>query len=236
MDPTKKELYTTKRSSGIDCSDINIIETWELIKNDNNNIKWLLIGYLNQSKVTLINNGEDFNDLLVLLNDDECYFGVLRCKIDKNDKFFTFSFVGENVNGMKKGKASMHRSAILNLFEVHGTVSINGLAEANPTTFIQQIALQSRTDPSNKNHPEQQQQQQHEEVKEQQQQVQQQEQQQHEQEDGKYLLWKHELSVLASMGFVDKDDCIIQLERYSNQSRTSQEILQLAVFDLLKRS
>lgn len=149
MDPTKKELYTTKRSSGIDCNDNNIIETWELIKNDNNSLKWLLIGYSNPSKVILLQSGENFEELLTFLNDDECFFGVFRCQIEGNDKFFTFSFVGENVNGMKKGKASMHRSAVLNLFEVHGSVSINGLAEANPITFIQQIALQSRANPAN---------------------------------------------------------------------------------------
>lgn len=57
-------------------------------------------------------------------------------------------FVGENVNGMKKGKASMHKPAILNCFEVHGSVAINGTAEATVDNIISQISQQSRASPS----------------------------------------------------------------------------------------
>ena len=35
MDPTKKELYTAKRSSGVDLTDPAISEEWEKVKSDN---------------------------------------------------------------------------------------------------------------------------------------------------------------------------------------------------------
>mgnify|MGYP003385774428 FL=1 len=35
MDPTKKELYGAKRSSGVDTSDPEIAEAWEKVKDDN---------------------------------------------------------------------------------------------------------------------------------------------------------------------------------------------------------
>jgi hypothetical protein len=144
MDPTKKELYTAKRSSGVDCSDPRIIEMWERVKDDHDPIQWLLIGYLNSSTVVLIQSGERFDEMLSYMNDDECLFGALRGKVSGADKFFSLSFVGENVNGMKKGKASMHKSAVLNLFEVHGSITLSGQCEANPTVATQQISQQFR--------------------------------------------------------------------------------------------
>jgi hypothetical protein len=144
MDPTKKELYTAKRSSGVDCSDPRILEIWEKIKDDHEPTQWLLIGYINPSTVVLTHYGERFDEMLSYMNDDECLFGVLRGKISGADKFFSLSFVGENVNGMKKGKASMHKSSVLNMFEVHGSITLSGQAEANPTVATQQIAQQFR--------------------------------------------------------------------------------------------
>jgi hypothetical protein len=147
MDPTKKELYTAKRSSGVDCSDPRILEEWERIKDEHNPTQWLLIGYSNSSTVNLIQNGEKFEEMLSFMTDDECLFGVFRVRLSGADKFCSLSFVGENLNGMKKGKASMHRSAILNLFEVHGSVSISGQGEANVLSVIQQISQQFRASP-----------------------------------------------------------------------------------------
>jgi hypothetical protein len=34
MDPTKKELYSAKRSSGVDTSDPEIAAAWERVKDD----------------------------------------------------------------------------------------------------------------------------------------------------------------------------------------------------------
>jgi hypothetical protein len=147
MDPTKKELYTAKRSSGVDCSDPRILEMWEMVKDEQNPTQWLLIGYSNSATVNLTQHGERIDEMLSFMTDDECLFGVFRIKLSGADKFCSLSFVGENLNGMKKGKASMHRSAILNLFEVHGSVSISGQGEANLTSIIQQISQQFRASP-----------------------------------------------------------------------------------------
>ena len=147
MDPTKKELYTAKRSSGVDTSDPKILEMWERLKDDHDPIQWLLIGYTSPSSVALIQSGERFDEMLSHMNDDECFFGALRGKVSGADKFFSLSFVGENVNGMKKGKASMHKSAVLNLFEVHASIALSGHCEANPIVATQQISQQFRVSP-----------------------------------------------------------------------------------------
>lgn len=42
MNPEKKELYTAKRSSGLDVSDPDILEKWSQIKDDSNPLKFLL--------------------------------------------------------------------------------------------------------------------------------------------------------------------------------------------------
>jgi hypothetical protein len=58
--------------------------------------------------------------------------------------------------------------------------------------------------------------------------------------------WQHELSILSTMGFTDRDDCIARLEKFSATPRlgfllgsqtppSSTEILQQTIFDLLRR-
>jgi len=47
------------------------------------------------------------------LNDDTIAFGGFRL----SGKYVRFQQIGENVNGMKKGNASLHKNAIFNLLE-----------------------------------------------------------------------------------------------------------------------
>lgn len=53
--------------------------------------------------------------------------------------------MGDTVNGMKKGKASLHKAAVFNCFEVHGGISANGVEEANIETIAKQIAQLTNT-------------------------------------------------------------------------------------------
>ena len=53
MDVTKKELYTTKRSSGVDISDSHIIPTLDLIKQDSASENWAWLVMVDIAKVEL---------------------------------------------------------------------------------------------------------------------------------------------------------------------------------------
>ena len=69
-------------------------------------------------------------------------YSLFDCKT--HNLFIQVFFVGENVNGMKKGKASMHKPAVLNCFEVHGSVSFNGTEEATVENVFSQVSQQTR--------------------------------------------------------------------------------------------
>jgi hypothetical protein len=83
-------------------------------------------------------------ELLALLNDDEAFFGCLRVQIKGAVKFFSLSFMGDNLGGMKRGKASMHKSGVLNVFECHGSVTLEGREGATLEAVRQQVAQQAR--------------------------------------------------------------------------------------------
>lgn len=61
-------------------------------------------------------------------------------------KFFTFSYIGANVNGMRKGKASLAKSGVMNFFEGnHGEISLgDSMSEISRDAVIQKIAVVSR--------------------------------------------------------------------------------------------
>mmetsp|Transcript_16604 Transcript_16604/g.27710 ORF Transcript_16604/g.27710 Transcript_16604/m.27710 type:complete len:154 (-) Transcript_16604:4465-4926(-) len=145
MDPTKKELYGAKRSSGVDVSDPEIAATWEKVREDGDALNWLLLSYADSKTMRVCGTGEGgLDEMLSLLNDDEAFFGCVRAQIEGAVKFYSVAFVGENLNGMKRGKASMHKSGVLNSFECHGSVSLEGIEGTSRALVLQQIAQQSR--------------------------------------------------------------------------------------------
>lgn len=106
---------------------------------------WLLLSYADSTRMRVCGCGEGGLDaLLGLLNDDEAFFGCLRIQIKGAVKFFSFAFIGDNLGGMKRGKASMHKSGVLNTFECHGSVSSEGLGGATREAIVRQVAQQSR--------------------------------------------------------------------------------------------
>lgn len=106
---------------------------------------WLLLSYADSKTMRVCGSGQEgLGELLALLNDDEAFFGCLRVMVKGAVKFYSFAFVGENLNGMKRGKASMHKSGVLNSFECHGSVSVEGVEGATRECVLQQIAQQSR--------------------------------------------------------------------------------------------
>lgn len=91
MDPTKKELYGAKRSSGINCSDPLIQTSWGMVRADDDPTTWLLLGYADPSTIQVVSSGDSIDELLAQLNDDSIFFGVFRAVIAESVKFFSVS-------------------------------------------------------------------------------------------------------------------------------------------------
>ena len=131
MDPTKKELYEAKRDSGIRIDDPIIIEAWQRVRSEEDPTNFLLLRYVSQRDITLLSAGHGgFDELLSKLQDDEVIFGAFRARLNGMTKYFTIMFTGNNVGGMKKGKASLHKAGVLNFFDgSHGEITINNGTE-----------------------------------------------------------------------------------------------------------
>jgi len=110
MNYDKKELYITKRKSGVDLGP-NISELWNAVRSDTDPTNYLLLKYMSGNDIIPCGCGEGgLDEMVSQLEDDDVYFGGIRCEVKGMMKFFSFSFVGKNVGGMKRGKSSLHKS------------------------------------------------------------------------------------------------------------------------------
>jgi hypothetical protein len=126
MDTTKKELYTAKRPSGLDTSVPEIQSLVEQLRSDADPLNWLL---LKANGATLAVHGSGAGGLAEFsssLTDDEVLYGALRCTVDGKVRFFHIYFVGQNVSALKKGKASMYKSAVFGLIDAQGEIPCTG--------------------------------------------------------------------------------------------------------------
>ena len=82
------------------------------------------------------------------LNDDEILFGALRVSIGSQVKFYHVFFVGSNVGGMKRGKATLYESAVFQALEGgHGKITFSeGKESCTATAIAAQISTLSRTE------------------------------------------------------------------------------------------
>ena len=128
-----------KMSSGIGLA-TDFLAAYGWMKNDTDDTNFVL-GSFGNNVVDKVSSGSSIDELLASLNDDNVYFGCFGALVESQPKFFTISIYGENVNGMKKGKASMAKSGVLNLFEIaHGEISFgDGVGEVSRDTIIQKI-------------------------------------------------------------------------------------------------
>jgi hypothetical protein len=143
----KKELSIAneRRSAGVDLSDENLSIEFQKVRDDSEPTMFMLTTF-NNNKVSLNSSGRSFDDLSSGLNDDEIFFGVIRVTISERVKFFTFSYIGANVNGMRKGKASLAKSGVMIFFEgSHGEISLgDNLSDISRDAVTKKIAVVSR--------------------------------------------------------------------------------------------
>jgi hypothetical protein len=108
MDPTKKELYTAKRASGVNCDDPNIADAWQRLRSDDDPMNWMLMYLATNTSIAVKSSGSGgIEEFISNMNDDEILFGAFRAQVSGGMKFFHVFFTGSNVSGIKKGKASM---------------------------------------------------------------------------------------------------------------------------------
>lgn len=131
MDPTKKELYTAKRPSGLDISSATVRSAIAALKADHDPCNWVLLKISTPAVVDVHASGESGVDgLLESLVDDDILYGCIRCTVTGRVKFFHLFFVGADVGGMKKGKASLYKSSVFSLVDAHGEITVSDGREA----------------------------------------------------------------------------------------------------------
>jgi hypothetical protein len=145
MDLDKKAggLYTAKRSADLDIQ-AEVFEAWAGLRNDGDfaQTSWIALTIDAAKKVVVYGQGSgDLTELLSKISDDDIYFGGLRVKTTSGSvKFLQFYFVGANVGGMKKGKASLWKNAIFNALEgSHGSLEVPNGLDGAADDFARQV-------------------------------------------------------------------------------------------------
>lgn len=142
MDPTKKELYTAKRPSGLDVSSAEVKTLIDKLRSDVDNTNWLVLKISGSAELVIHSSGETgFDGLYSSLNDDDIFYGAIKCSVNGKIKFYHIYFVGENVGGMKKGKACLYKPSVFGLIDAHGEITAStGLSEFSRDTFLSGVA------------------------------------------------------------------------------------------------
>lgn len=140
MDPTKKALYTEKRPSGLDVSsDPVLAPELEVFRNERN---WILMKIVNNKQLCFHASGESlFSNFIAALTEDDIYFGAIRANVNDRVKTFHVCYVGPNTGAMKKGKASLQKTAAFSVIDAHGELPyVCEIAEITPERVTSDIA------------------------------------------------------------------------------------------------
>ena len=133
MDLDKKAggLYTAKRSADLEIP-VEVQEAWGALRQDGaSGPTWIALTVEQASKkVGVAAQGSGgVAELLAALTDDDVFFGGVRVNASggASTRFLQFYFVGANVGGMKKGKASLWKNGVFNALEgAHGAFEVPG--------------------------------------------------------------------------------------------------------------
>lgn len=137
MDPTKKELYTTSRSAGLDTKDPTMNAQVEEFKGKNDQHDWLLLK-LENTVLKFCATGNGVESMLSNIGDSDVYCGFVKLIVNGCVKCYSFYFVGENTPAMRKGKAFMFKNAATGVVECHGEIKCPSSKEEFTVTYFEQ--------------------------------------------------------------------------------------------------
>eukprot|EP01031_Cornospumella_fuschlensis_P042198 gene42198-51533_t len=142
MDPTKKELYTAKRSAGLATDDGEVVTAVQRLKDDSDPTNWLVMRVENNTALRLVASGPGgVSELISSLTNEDIFYGAVRALVDGKVKFFHVYFVGANVSALKKGKGSLHKGAAFQAVEAHGELNCSvDLSELTRDHIVGEIA------------------------------------------------------------------------------------------------
>ncbi len=107
-----------KKASGVVLG-ASLTETWARVRdNGDTSVNWMLCGYSSKTNIDVIVSGAgSLSELEVEVAnskyDDQCLFGGYR----DGEKFAHFTYVGAQAGAMARGRASLHKNAVLNVLE-----------------------------------------------------------------------------------------------------------------------
>lgn len=146
MDPTKKQLYTDKRASGL-VTDADAALTEAVSKFRDGEHNWILNKIQNSKQLVLHGSGDrGFRELLTSLTDDDVYFGAIKATVGGQAKTFHFGYVGPNTSGMKKGKATMQKNAAFSVIDAHGEIFLTcDLSDITEESLMREVSRLTAT-------------------------------------------------------------------------------------------
>eukprot|EP00178_Gracilaria_changii_P004051 TRINITY_DN16228_c0_g2_i1.p2 TRINITY_DN16228_c0_g2~~TRINITY_DN16228_c0_g2_i1.p2 ORF type:complete len:150 (+),score=33.58 TRINITY_DN16228_c0_g2_i1:14-463(+) len=113
--------------SGADCSDPAIIEAYNDVRNDANDVDYVVLNYEDPKSNKIVVGATGAGDVEAMaanFKDDEVQYGYVRVTLgdeqSKRAKFVFVAWVGENVGGLRKGRVSVHKADIKAIFKDFG--------------------------------------------------------------------------------------------------------------------
>eukprot|EP00640_Fibrocapsa_japonica_P007759 CAMPEP_0113936196 /NCGR_PEP_ID=MMETSP1339-20121228/3163_1 /TAXON_ID=94617 /ORGANISM="Fibrocapsa japonica" /LENGTH=154 /DNA_ID=CAMNT_0000938581 /DNA_START=18 /DNA_END=482 /DNA_ORIENTATION=+ /assembly_acc=CAM_ASM_000762 len=109
-----KALHTRTQSSGLNVSE-EVQQAWEAFRAEDSLLQWCWFSYEEggSKKVVVKEIGNTgYDGMVASFSEDDVAFCGFSANVDGNKKLFRVFFIGENVGGMKRGKAGMHKNAV----------------------------------------------------------------------------------------------------------------------------
>jgi hypothetical protein len=130
-----------------------IVDAINALRKDGQNVDWLALAYVKDSKdqIELVGHGSGgVNELLKVINDDNCFYCLLRVaeRVDESDtiKFVYIKYLGTRVKPMQKGRISTQTGELLKkLAPFHVSFETSTISEVNEKDIVRLVGEASLT-------------------------------------------------------------------------------------------
>lgn len=101
-----------------------IADAYEEVRKDDSAITWLVLKY-DDNNLILADKGDNYNDLVSQLADDDRAFAFVRVimgdELSKRAKFVLITWIGGNVGGLKRAKMGTDKSLVKQVIKSFAT-------------------------------------------------------------------------------------------------------------------